>query len=266
MLVDRESATVADLGPDSSGRESAGSLRRSGKNRVGASPDAGGCRGDGPVLSGERPAGGQLGHLHGTASLPISDTVRAVGAVEWILDLVPLGILVLDRDRCVRMANRSAAQLLAARDGFAVDMRGRCQPVLPEARRRFADSLDAVFGDRYDGTSPSEYVKLPRPDGRPPLLVRVSRVPGEDEIRVCVLIRDSEASFGTSVAALRQLFGLTPAEARLACALANGYTIDEYSSAMGVTRNTTRTQLASVLGKTQTRRQADLIRAIAGVC
>ncbi|MFO1322264.1 MAG: PAS domain-containing protein [Burkholderiales bacterium] len=193
------------------------------------------------------------------------DVYRAIGTFEWIIDLVPLGVLVLDRDRTMVLANKSARTLLAARDGLAVDPRGRCQPVLADARRPFMDRVDKVLGGRFEADAAPHYVKLPRVDGRAPLLTRLVRLPDVQAPSVCVLIRDSAAPCGPSVAALRQLFSLTPAEARLACALANGYTIDEYSNAMGVTRNTTRTQLASVLGKTDTCRQADLIRAIAGL-
>lgn len=203
---------------------------------------------------------------HSPDAVPTVNFRRAVGVVECILDLVPLGVLVVDREGEVTTANRSARDLASARDGFVFDGRGRFQPVNPGCRRQFRERLDYVCGPGVrDGVDSDRYVKLPRSDGRMPLLVRLVRLPEDGPPMACVLVRHTGVGIGPSVAALRELFGLTPAEARLTCSLVSGFTISEYAGAMGITRNTARTQLASILGKTETRRQADLIRSIAGL-
>ena len=63
---------------------------------------------------------------------------------------------------------------------------------------------------------------------------------------------------------LTGLFDLTPAEARVARAIAGGQTIDEAAAALGVSRETIRTQLRAVLAKTGTTRQAELVRLLHG--
>jgi len=57
-------------------------------------------------------------------------------------------------------------------------------------------------------------------------------------------------------------FSLTPAEDRLCRALANGLTLSDYCTNWHVTISTARSQLSSVLAKTATRGQSDLIRLI----
>lgn len=64
------------------------------------------------------------------------------------------------------------------------------------------------------------------------------------------------------IAALRALFGLTEAEARLASALVAGKTVEAYARDRGVTVGTARYQLNQVLGKVGARRQADLVRQV----
>lgn len=63
---------------------------------------------------------------------------------------------------------------------------------------------------------------------------------------------------------LHGLFDLTPAEARVARALAAGLSIDEISLRGAISRETVRTQLKGVMAKTATTRQADLVRLLAG--
>lgn len=61
---------------------------------------------------------------------------------------------------------------------------------------------------------------------------------------------------------LTDLYGLSPSEALLASGLVNGLTIDEIALAHGVTLNTVRTQLKSVMTKTSTSRQTELVALI----
>ncbi|WP_165690794.1 helix-turn-helix transcriptional regulator [Consotaella salsifontis] len=70
---------------------------------------------------------------------------------------------------------------------------------------------------------------------------------------------------GTSIVprtVLESAFGLSPAEARVAVALAQGQTLGEIAKSSQLSRNTVRNQLAAVFEKTETRRQAELMRLI----
>lgn len=61
---------------------------------------------------------------------------------------------------------------------------------------------------------------------------------------------------------LRRVFGLTPAEARLATALLRYGSLSECVNKLGSQRETLRTHLKGLFAKTETHRQADLIRRL----
>jgi DNA-binding CsgD family transcriptional regulator len=58
------------------------------------------------------------------------------------------------------------------------------------------------------------------------------------------------------------MFGLTPAESRLAAALASGLALEAAAQAEGWTLNSAKTYLKSVFGKLGVSRQADLVRVV----
>ena len=62
---------------------------------------------------------------------------------------------------------------------------------------------------------------------------------------------------------LETLYGLTPAEARLACALTRSVSVEEYGATHRITANTVRTHLKRALSKTGTHRQAQLVSLVA---
>lgn len=64
---------------------------------------------------------------------------------------------------------------------------------------------------------------------------------------------------------LIDLFGLSPAEARLARALAQGETVDTWAAASALKPSTLRTQLQAVFTKTGVKRQPDLVRLLTAV-
>jgi len=73
---------------------------------------------------------------------------------------------------------------------------------------------------------------------------------------------------GRRIATVRQLmdfFGLSAAEARLARAICHGDSVEEYARDQGLRLPTVRTQLSSIFSKTGTKRQATLVRLIAGI-
>jgi len=77
-----------------------------------------------------------------------------------------------------------------------------------------------------------------------------------------VIIGDREAGLGSPAKLLQQLYGLTPAEAVLATLLVQGRSLREAADERHVTIETVRSQLRQIFTKTDTSRQADLVRLI----
>ncbi len=89
------------------------------------------------------------------------------------------------------------------------------------------------------------------------------RVPGQ----ALILLRDlNEASGAPPPDLLRRLFGLTVAEAEVACALYGGATKAAVAAQRGSRESTIRSQVDAILLKTGTTNLRDLERLLASLC
>jgi DNA-binding CsgD family transcriptional regulator len=77
---------------------------------------------------------------------------------------------------------------------------------------------------------------------------------------VAVFMTDPEHGQSIAPDLLSETYGLTPAEASVAVALANGMSIKEVAQAYGTSPNTVRSQLKAIFRKTGVSRQVDLVR------
>ncbi|MBX3482364.1 helix-turn-helix transcriptional regulator, partial [Phenylobacterium sp.] len=80
---------------------------------------------------------------------------------------------------------------------------------------------------------------------------------------VLVCVTDLEAPSRLSERRLREIFDLSPAEARVAAALSQGDTPREAAGRLGVSFYTVRGHLARIFEKTGVGRQAELARLLA---
>jgi DNA-binding CsgD family transcriptional regulator len=88
---------------------------------------------------------------------------------------------------------------------------------------------------------------------------------GESAADVLCLVAPLDQRRIATARQLMDLFTLSAAEARLARALANGDSVEEYARDHDLRLPTVRTQLRAVFEKTGTQRQATLVRLIAGI-
>lgn len=80
--------------------------------------------------------------------------------------------------------------------------------------------------------------------------------------RALMLLHDPQCFTYSHGALLQQLYGLTPAEIRVALGLLRGASPRECAAASGISLATVRTQLSAVLQKTNTTRQSELIHLL----
>ncbi|MEZ5355078.1 MAG: hypothetical protein R2762_20775 [Bryobacteraceae bacterium] len=83
-----------------------------------------------------------------------------------------------------------------------------------------------------------------------------------DSPAVAVFVTDPESSTDADAALLSRLYGLTPAESRLAGELLEGRDLRAAAEELGVSYHTARAQSKSIFGKTGTRGQTDLLRLL----
>jgi DNA-binding CsgD family transcriptional regulator len=112
-------------------------------------------------------------------------------------------------------------------------------------------------------------IPLPAREGRLPLILHVLPIRGAahdifaQAASLLVVTAVNQSAVPTATV-LQALFDLSPAEARVARHIAEAKSVEDVATTLGVSRETVRSQLKSVLAKTGVARQQELIALLAG--
>jgi DNA-binding CsgD family transcriptional regulator len=182
------------------------------------------------------------------------------------LDLLNIGLVVCSASGEMLVANHTAEEILRARDGLELNSGGVLAATQDSAgslnvlvRQVAETSLTAELGSRDSAFAAR------RPSGKRALtlFVRAVNVKAEEQVAheaaVLVMILDSALPVETAEAELRQLYGLTSTEARLANLLMEGMALEDCCDELGIRRTTARMHLRNIFAKTGVRRQGELV-------
>jgi DNA-binding CsgD family transcriptional regulator len=189
---------------------------------------------------------------------------KKVSSTLAILDQMKCPALMIDSRGAVRNLNRLAESLLE-RDLYL--HHGRLWSSDPTSNRRIKLLVEAILATTPGITPSLNQVVINRANA-PWLLIEAMPVTalGSDffnEGRALLLLTDLTEPAASDARLLAIVLGLTPAEAKLAAKLASGSGIEGAAASLGLSRETVRTQLKAVFGKTNTRRQAELVALVA---
>lgn len=183
-----------------------------------------------------------------------------------LLDALPYAVIALAADGSVLFTNGRADRLLARGDGLLV-IDGRLQSRLVAQQAELDGLIVAALSpgllDQRGG-----WARVRRSSGRRDYIALVSVLPEAlgllDSFRPKALFVVTDPDDGTVPAeqAVRDVWGLTAAEARLAVAIAGGHSVESASATLGVSRETSRSQLKQVFRKLGINRQQDLTRLL----
>jgi DNA-binding CsgD family transcriptional regulator len=182
------------------------------------------------------------------------------------LELVPVGIVLLNRLGLLDHANQRAYDMIARTGALRFGSDGVIRASSSWASAQLQHLIEeAVHTGAGKGQGHGGALQLQGPAGRRlQLLVTPlasSSALGESAI-AAIFCSDPDAVIGKLSRRLELMYGMTPAEAQLTEALVNGKSVTDYADARNVTVNTVRTQLKSILAKTGATRQADLVRMV----
>ena len=188
----------------------------------------------------------------------ITEASANAQALVAAFDHLALGVILLDAKRRVSFANRSADEIL----GLPLAVRGG------ETRdEQRTDALARLLIEQRSPNAGSLLLRHPA-DDRPLQLFWTSfdwpERFGEAGQRysAALFIGDPRRLTGDPVDVLKELFALTPGEARLAMLLTSGRALDEAARELGIAISTARGVLKSIFAKTGTKRQSDLVRML----
>ena len=187
-------------------------------------------------------------------------------SLTQILGAIGLAAAVLSFSGQVMAANRNFGYLPPR---IVKNVRGRLRfgdatagPLLREALQQCRD------GNRNGAHA----VSIRSGRGEPSAVARIIALPkvtrGEafdGAAALLIIAHNEEKSSAPNQQQLQRLFGLSPAEARVALAVAAGKTLKTIASDFEVSRETVRSQLKMALAKTGVKRQLDLAVLLASV-
>jgi len=181
------------------------------------------------------------------------------------LDLLNIGLVITNASGQVLHVNQLAEQILKTRDGLSLTPGGELATVGGNELWvvRLA-SNNAGASNRGDAGSTDTVLVVPRSSGKRALtlVVRPLKAPSTQYPTgptAVVFILDPQLSIAAAETDLRQLYGLTSTECRLANLLLEGNSLDECGSLLGIRRSTVRMHLRHLFAKTGVQRQSELI-------
>jgi DNA-binding CsgD family transcriptional regulator/PAS domain-containing protein len=187
-------------------------------------------------------------------------------ASQALLDGNERAVIFLDRKGRILFANRAASELSASADGLLLSRDGLS--LANPADQRRLDRLIAAALAPSAARPGNGMMQAGRPSGKRPFSILVSPIRAAENTMaemtpaICITLTDPEALTPIPGAALRDLFGLTRSEARLAARLACGDSLAQAAEGLGLAYATVRAQLAAIFRKTQTNRQGELVRLL----
>jgi DNA-binding CsgD family transcriptional regulator/PAS domain-containing protein len=192
------------------------------------------------------------------------------GSLTFVLDRLQRAIVVTGADGEVRFANRAADRLLSRGDALGA-RRGR----LFAARQQQSGALESLIARAArtgigDDAVALDAVSLPSTGDYSALAVVAEPLsPAHGErlghaatAGAVLFIGDSDASTRPPAECLAHVYGLTPAEARLAALIVEGEDLSAAARTMHVSLNTVKYHLKTVFEKVGVTRQTQLVRRV----
>lgn len=196
-------------------------------------------------------------------------------AYEAALDTLRHGVFLTNLRARVLHCNRAARRELDRGDAMMRVHRGQLELLHRHNDRRLRRALHDLLSGAGVASGRFSAFPLCNQQGQPAYAVYVMpwTLPSDrqewsqalfsvpEPLALIFLCRVGAAGI-TGAELLRELFGWTPAESRLALALANGDTVASFARRCHVSVNTARSQLQSVLRKSGLTRQSELIQQV----
>lgn len=188
---------------------------------------------------------------------------------DQLLGDLDIASVIVTGDLKVISANSQAKQIFSSKDGLYLRHNSlRCVRSSEQAK------LETVCGELLSGdqeaaqATGTSSLSIGRSDAGGSWDVQVRTVRNQNVVfanegsELALLLQDPVRDCTPSDSRLIEVFGVTPAEAKLIAQLVDGLTLTAAAEALAISRNTARAQLSSVFTKTGVNRQAQLVKLV----
>lgn len=206
----------------------------------------------------------QIGHCYGEN--PIAQAHADV-LLRTTLDLLPVGLLLVDADALIVHANATARAMLSAGEPIACSCDHLGANHKPTTAALKSATKQVALADRSQPAG----IRIPLPyrDGHAavahvmPLHLGVPSNGRRWGADVAIFITGAWEQAPPPIDALTVLFNLTPSEGRVLEQIISGRNRRETAAALGIAELTVKTHLVHIYAKTQTSDQLGLYRLVA---
>lgn len=189
------------------------------------------------------------------------DLRSRAGGLATVIEHLSCGIVLLDKNARVVILNSAARTMLTRNNELRISGE-KLGAVSPRDQDRLTGIIHGALA--MGGGPIGGAMTLARTRGHPlTLTVFPIRLAILDPcVAAAVFIRDPDLFPKFDSGTFDQLYGLTPAERRLAMLLLKGKMLNVAAELVGVSIHTVRSQLKSILHKTGTSRQSELVKLL----
>ncbi len=218
------------------------------------------------------------GHLSQAlgAMLKLRDAQFRLATSLQALDRLPGAVLLLGPRGEVVFGNTAALELLARACGLALragdprrDALGWLHASDADAQAALQAAIhQALAGPALRAAHFNQGVLIPRPHGRRDLVAQVAHcadseaVWGDMRPSALLFLTDPQAHPGLDCALLQRLYHISAAESRVAQGLVEGLAPSQLALRLHLSQHTVKSHIKQLFTKTQTHRQAELIRLL----
>jgi DNA-binding CsgD family transcriptional regulator/PAS domain-containing protein len=187
-------------------------------------------------------------------------------AFQDLFDHLSAPVLLVDAQARPTYINRAAEQILTRKDGLALIGRKLAAASGTEHYQLMRCIGSAAANRAPRGQMPGGRIAISRPSGLQPYqaIVLALAVTSQVEARqgkgmAAVVIKDPEPGPTSSIGPVAQMYGFTPAEARLATLILDGCGLFEAAKRLSISKNTARTHMKRIYAKSGTHRQVEFV-------
>jgi DNA-binding CsgD family transcriptional regulator/PAS domain-containing protein len=210
----------------------------------------------------------------------LRDAELRLAASLQALDRLHGAVLLLGHRGEVLFVNQAAQRLLHRADGLALQRGNPLTDQLGRLKGTSAGDTHAIEQEiartlRFDPAKVEHFshgLTLQKSSGTGHLVLRMAPLSPHSDVTAAlmdagavVFVSDTGAHLSLDATLLQRLFGITPAECRLAEALLEGSGLAAVAARLGISENTAHSHLKRLFEKTDTHRQAELVRLLMGL-
>ncbi len=191
---------------------------------------------------------------------------QATADVADVIDIMRHALIVVDSRRSISHMNPAATRVLGSRDGLRCT-RGAVEAVRPSSNSVLQCAIERAVTCGNRGFRSGAAIACPRTSGKWAYIIHVLPLGREASTDgpALLLVIDPDERSRPPTELVRNIFGLTKAEADVAVRILDGEGLKPICEGMNLSLTTVKTHLQHVFDKTHTHRQAELVRLLLAI-